>query len=96
MKRYAILGSLDIGSVDGDARTFALSHATDATMSLKEITKRAVREIEKDAIGKALLATNWNRKEAAKRLRISYRALIYKIQEAGLTENRRQKRASAS
>ena len=30
--------------------------------------------------------TRWNRKEAADRLQISYKALLYKMKDAGLSE----------
>jgi DNA-binding NtrC family response regulator len=37
--------------------------------------------VELRAIEQALLATNWNRKMAALRLNISYKALLYKIKQ---------------
>jgi two-component system response regulator AtoC len=37
------------------------------------------RKAEKDAILQALNRTNWNRKEAAKLLNISYKSLLYRI-----------------
>ena len=51
---------------------------------LKEVKKRAVQEAESQLIGKVLLKTDWNRREAAKMLQISYKALLYKIKEYGL------------
>jgi DNA-binding NtrC family response regulator len=33
-----------------------------------------------------LQQTRWNRKEAAERLQISYKALLYKMKEAGLSD----------
>jgi DNA-binding NtrC family response regulator len=53
-------------------------------ISLKKITRRAVRELERKLILGVLEANNWNRKKAARALNISYRALLYKIREAGL------------
>jgi|SRR6185437_6400393 len=53
-------------------------------VSLKEMTRKAVRELERDAILKALQANQWNRKRAACVLNISYRALLYKIKDAGM------------
>ena len=53
-------------------------------MSLKQLTKSAVRELEREAILKVLEANHWNRKRAASVLNISYRALLYKLKEAGL------------
>jgi len=42
-------------------------------------------EAEIQAITKALAETNWNRKRAAQLLNISYRGLLYKIREYGIT-----------
>jgi len=36
-------------------------------------------------IEKALHVTGWNRKAAAKILKISYRAFLYKLEEAGIS-----------
>ncbi len=47
-----------------------------------------MRELERQVILKALQANNWNRKRAARALSISYRALLYKIRNAGLLSNR--------
>ena len=52
--------------------------------SLKEVKKRAVQEAEAQLIESVLRKTDWNRKEAAKILQISYKALLYKIKEYGL------------
>jgi DNA-binding NtrC family response regulator len=38
---------------------------------------------------------HWNRKQAARALSISYRALLYKIRDAGLPSNRTVKREEA-
>ena len=50
-------------------------------ISLKEITKSATRELERDIISNALKAHGWNRQKTARWLNISYRALLYKLQE---------------
>ena len=52
------------------------------TGSLKEIARHAAREAERDLIFKTLQQTRWNRREAAGRLGISYKALLYKIKDA--------------
>jgi DNA-binding NtrC family response regulator len=49
--------------------------------SLKSLVRNAKGEAERGAIAHALEETNWNRKAAARLLSISYRALLYKIQE---------------
>jgi transcriptional regulator with PAS, ATPase and Fis domain len=52
--------------------------------SLKKVKKEAVENAEKGLIKKTLAETRWNRKEAAKLLKISYKALLYKIQKYNL------------
>jgi two-component system response regulator AtoC len=51
---------------------------------LKQIAKEAVRDRENRFILEALQANQWNRRKTAQALKISYRALIYKIRNAGL------------
>ncbi len=55
-------------------------------IDLKAISKRAAQVAEKRVIERVLQQTRWNRKEAAERLQISYKALLYKMKEAGLGE----------
>jgi transcriptional regulator with PAS, ATPase and Fis domain len=70
---------------------------------LKTISKEAIRAVERNAILEALRSNQWNRRKAAQELKISYRALIYKIRDAGFamkrkgyTAKRAQKEASAA
>lgn len=58
------------------------------TMDLKAISKRAAQIAEKRVIEKVLGQTRWNRKEASGRLKISYKALLYKMKENGLSDRR--------
>ncbi len=51
---------------------------------LKLLVRNAKGEAERGAIADALEQTHWNRKAAARLLNVSYRALLYKIQEYGL------------
>jgi len=55
-----------------------------ASYSLKDISRTAAREAERELIMKMLQHTRWNRKETAAMLGISYKALLYKIKENGL------------
>lgn len=52
--------------------------------SLKQVGKEAMLKAEGEAIQQALDATRWNRKAAARLLKISYKALLYKIKQCGL------------
>jgi two-component system response regulator AtoC len=63
--------------------------AKPATLSLKDISRKAALMAEREAILQALEQTQWNRVRAAKLLEISYRALLYKIKDAGLDRERR-------
>jgi two-component system response regulator AtoC len=50
-------------------------------ISLKEITKAATQDLERQIILKVLQANGWSRLKTAKWLNISYRSLLYKLQE---------------
>jgi two-component system, NtrC family, response regulator AtoC len=87
IKRYIILGSEDVITLDSAEDREALPDAevvTNNILSLKKVTREAMRELEGKIIVKALQAHNWNRRRAASALEISYRALLYKLKEAGL------------
>jgi len=57
-------------------------------MSLKDIGKRAAMLAEREAILSMLQRTAWNKRKAANKLRISYKALLYKIKESGIIDPR--------
>jgi two-component system, NtrC family, response regulator AtoC len=87
MRRYVILGSEDAITNEMDTKHQSVWNAEipiDGPVSLKKITREAVREVERKVILRVLEANNWNRKRAARALSISYRALLYKIRDVGL------------
>jgi two-component system, NtrC family, response regulator AtoC len=91
VERYVILGSEETiaGELANWQRTpVATELPTYGPIHLKKVTRKAVRELEGRIILGALEANRWNRKRAAKDLRISYRALLYKIRQAGLPAKR--------
>lgn len=51
------------------------------SVSLKQVARAASQRAERDLILKVLSRTHWNRKRAAEELRISYKALLYKLKE---------------
>jgi two-component system, NtrC family, response regulator AtoC len=51
--------------------------------SLKDATRAASTQIERQLISEVLVATGGNRKRAADELRISYKALLYKLKQIG-------------
>jgi len=100
IKRYVILGSVDVISNDLVARdepeSFNPDINFDEPISLKQLTRKATRELERKIILKVLQAHHWNRKQAARSLCISYRALLYKIRDAGLPPNRANRRRESA
>jgi len=59
-----------------------------ATLSLKSVARTASRLAERDLILKAPERTHWNRKQAARELQISYKALLYKIKQMDVNGNK--------
>ncbi len=94
VKRMIVLGDPAL------ARTAVVPRKLDAAVSaprrapalllpsLKDVARQAVRTAEREAIAKVLEDTRWNRVKAAKLLKISYRALLYKIKDVGLDRPR--------
>ena len=98
IKRYVILGNEEVILADLTPREpdfFNGDMALDGQLSLKTLTRQVVRELERKVILKVLQNHHWNRKQAARTLGISYRALLYKIRDAGLPSNRVAKQREA-
>jgi two-component system, NtrC family, response regulator AtoC len=98
IKRYVILGTEDVIASDLSPRQpdfFNADIPVDGQLNLKKMTRQVVRELERKVILKVLQNHHWNRKQSARTLGISYRALLYKIRDAGLPSNRQAKRKQA-
>jgi len=52
----------------------------------REVAKQAAMAAEKVVIKEVLEQVRWNRAEAARLLKISYKAMLYKIRAAGLDD----------
>jgi two-component system, NtrC family, response regulator AtoC len=93
IERYTILGAEDsitnelLGAVPKEPSS-KLEMNSNGSIPLKSITRHSVQELERKIILRALIAHRWNRKRAAQDLKISYRALLYKIRQAGLPSRR--------
>src|SRR5260370_17976017 len=105
IKRYVILGHEEVITNDlvaPDPDFFNPAISLDGPISLKKLTLQCVRELTRKVILMVLQQHHWNRKQSARALGISYRALLYKIRDAGLPSNRAlrlrqaEKNASAS
>jgi len=92
--RYVLIGPDAVIAVERPVKPTSIGintirHST-AGVPLKCIAKDAVRELERNMILETLRANQWNRRKAAQELKISYRALIYKIRNAGLAPRSRR------
>jgi len=58
---------------------------TAGDVPLREVGRRASLEAEREAIEQVLLSTGWNRKQASRILGVSYKTLLGKIRECGLS-----------
>ena len=58
--------------------------AATESSGLKSLVRSMKDDAEAIAIARALENTRWNRKQAAGELKISYKALLYKIRQYGL------------
>ena len=95
VKRYVVLQ--DAESIESELRTkssndqpseiedladqFIEEGSSNENLDLKEITRRAVSQVERNMIVRALQRANWNKSKAAKELRVSYKTLLTKIEQ---------------
>ncbi len=104
VKRYLVLGDENLAiselhpKSDGSGAQFDPAvppNPSDSAGGLKSLGRSAKDEAEAEAIRKALDETNWNRKQAAALLQISYKALLYKIKQYGLAQSKGHHKLSA-
>src|SRR6266481_3543721 len=84
IKRYLILPDMNLNL--SELKEQAGSNAASApikpkedNMSLKDVATRAAEHAEKELVLRVLEETSWNRKQAARRLNICYKALLNKL-----------------
>ncbi len=63
----------------------AVAQPRPSTESLREIARRGAREAERHALAEVLERVRWNRAEASRILKVSYKTLLNKIAECELT-----------
>src|SRR3954467_7145270 len=104
VKRYLVLGDEKLAinelqpRTDGSGAQFDPApsrHGSEPSGGLKSLARTAKDEAEAEAIAKALDETNWNRKQAAALLQISYKALLYKIRQYGIARTKNTHKLSA-
>src|SRR5947199_3958643 len=86
--RDPLLTRISVPHASADPRGNGPTKAPITEISLKDISRKASLAAEREAISKVLGQTGWNRVRAAKALKISYRALLYKMKRVGLQDNR--------
>ena len=59
--------------------------ATAGDVPLREVGRLAALEAERELIDRVLQRTHWNRKQAARLLSVSYKTLLQKIKNCGLS-----------
>jgi DNA-binding NtrC family response regulator len=103
IKRYVILeddeGSFrELLEMTGQQQRIAPREEAPATpkeQGLKALVRSLKDEAEMEAIADALEKTNWCRKDAARMLEISYKALLYKMRQFNLDSGRGARSAAA-
>jgi two-component system response regulator AtoC len=88
IKRYLILPDMNMnlselkenaGGVASTAVAATPIKPKEDNMSLKDVGTRAAEQAEKELVLRVLEETSWNRKQAARRLNICYKALLNKL-----------------
>src|SRR5580700_7423118 len=97
LARYVILGSeeaFNLERVEEEKKPFHFSYevSEDGKIPLKRLAQQVTRRMERDLILKVLQDNHWNRRKSAEVLKISYRALLYKVRQAGLPAKRLQRK----
>jgi transcriptional regulator with PAS, ATPase and Fis domain len=103
LKRYLILGDENLAVTEllprndgtGGVPADGSARGAESGGGLKSLARTAKDEAEAQAITQALEQTNWNRKQAAGILQISYKALLYKIRQYGIAEAKGHHKLSA-
>jgi two-component system response regulator AtoC len=95
VKRYLILGdeALVLSDLETNGRGQVRTPGTPTNPTgapagdLKSLVRGLKGDAEAKAITRTLEQTNWSRKEAARLLNISYKALLYKIRQYGIDQS---------
>lgn len=88
--RYVLIGpeAMITAEIKPKRTSKIVQNADGSQVTLKRMAKEAIKEMERNVILETLRANQWNRRKTAQELKISYRALIYKIRDAGLISRR--------
>jgi two-component system, NtrC family, response regulator AtoC len=88
VRRLVVLtdGEQAVEALAAPRRSSGIAEAARATISegLRDIARRGAREAERKALAEVLDRVHWNRAEASRILKVSYKTLLNKISECGL------------
>jgi two-component system, NtrC family, response regulator AtoC len=89
VRRYLVLGNEQLMLAELGPQTRSTVHVVPKQIApgsggLKTLVRGVKGEAEMQAIGEALQNSGWNRKIAAAELKISYKALLYKVRQYGI------------
>jgi two-component system response regulator AtoC len=90
LREYVLFGSEDVLAaalrrIPDQAQEAAIGNEP---VSLKALTREAAKRLERDIMLQVLEANSGNRKKTATKLGISYRSLLYKLKEAGVSREK--------
>jgi two-component system response regulator AtoC len=91
ISRYVLLGEEGFpqDAVAGKlVGSLPVAEVSQGAIPLKRIVRQARRAVSRELILKALQENRWNRRKAARDLKISYRTLLYQIRELDLLSKR--------
>jgi DNA-binding NtrC family response regulator len=98
MKRWLVLGGEDQVRGEIEARWAAIRRtdglAIGSSLGLRDIARRAAREAERLTLQEALRRSKGNRAAVARQLKVSYKTLLQKLADAGLSSARRRNRSA--
>ena len=101
MRSYVLIGNeealmAELVPEERPVRDLMAEIDVSSPIALKVVTKNATHELERQIILKVLKANSWNRQKTAKWLQISYRSLLYKLNELGTAQAPKLRRVSAA
>jgi two-component system, NtrC family, response regulator AtoC len=95
-RKVVVLGNDELAisdlAVNAGEKPSANAHSNGANTkarSLKQAARQASREAERHLILESLERTHWNRKQSARELQISYKALLYKLKQLELETDKK-------
>ena len=91
-RKLVVFGDVQIALNDLQIAGMVSHASADSSQggSLKVAARAASKKAERELIMQALERTRWNRKRAARELQISYKSLLYKIKQIGVSNGKHE------